>query len=417
MPSSNQSHKHSSGLPVLLTTATLLTLLIFLTVSAQAQTFSVLHTFTGADGGGPASPLDIDPEGNLYGATAGGGNEDTGVVFKLTPEGTETVLTTWTGNAGAPGGPLPRGPLGSLFGTTSFGGMQGGTVFTVFPDGVRVVLYDFGEAGPEDGTRPNGVLLDDGIIYGTTSAGGASGLGTVFRLQITPRSETILYSFTGKNGDGATPQATVIRDADGNLYGTTPAGGLIGGDCGLNGCGTVFKIDSSGKETILYSFTGGADGGNPEGGLIRGALGDLFGTTTFGGSGRCDSNVILGCGTVFRLDTTGKETVLHTFTGGMDGSFPESGLIRDRDGNFYGTTLRGGGTGCGSLLGCGTVFELDSAGKETILYRFQGGSDGEIPDVALVRDSAGNLYGSASQGADTNCDHPYGCGTIFKITP
>src|SRR2546427_770564 len=213
---------------------------------------------------------------------------------------------------------------------------------------------------------------------------------------------TLLYSFTG-GSDGANPYARVVRDSKGNLYGTTVNGGNPGCYVGA-GCGTVFKLDATGKETVLYSFTGGADGANPSGGLAR-VQGDLYGATPLGGA--------TGHGTVFKLDTAGKEagkeTVLHSFTGaGGGGSTPATGgVVRDVKGNLYGTTAFGG------AYGNGTVYKLDTTGKETVLYSFTGGADGAVPRGELVL-AHGNLYGTANRGGDLGCSGG-GCGTVFKL--
>jgi uncharacterized repeat protein (TIGR03803 family) len=212
---------------------------------------------------------------------------------------------------------------------------------------------------------------------------------------------TVLHSFTGgtSGDDGASPIAGVIRDAAGNIYGTTNRGGPFQ-------VGTVFKVDVTGKESVLYSFTGGADGDGPSG-LIRDATGNLYGTTRQGGASNC--------GTVFKLDKANKETTLYTFTGRTDGCGPFAGLIRDSAGNLYGTTLGGGAMAdCGGY-GCGVVFKLDTTGKETALYSFSGGADGSNPEVALIRDSAGNMYGIANGGGDLTCNAPYGCGVVFRV--
>jgi len=178
---------------------------------------------------------------------------------------------------------------------------------------------------------------------------------------------------------------------------------------GGSGCGVVFKLDTTGKEIVLHSFTGGADGAAPStaAGLVRDNAGNLYGTTFTGGQGKCPS----GCGVIFKLSTTGKVTVLHSFTGGADGAGPEAGLVRDIVGNLYGTTSSGGNLACGGGSGCGVVFKLDTTGKETVLHRFTGGKDGAIPAGRLVRDNAGNLYGTAQlRGAFLH-------GVVFKLTP
>ncbi len=208
---------------------------------------------------------------------------------------------------------------------------------------------------------------------------------------------TVLYSFKG-GADGSGPTASLIRDAAGNLYGTT----FLGGDlkCGARaGCGTVFKLDAAGNETVLYSFAGGAAGSSPFAGLIRDLEGNFYGTTVYGGDLNCGNPS--GCGTVFKLDATGKKTVLHRFTGPPDGSTPYGGLVRDPQGNLYGTTVFGGGYG--------TVFKLDVTGREAVLHNFAGGTDGSYPGSGVIRDAAGNLLGTTTFGG------PATVGTVFKL--
>ena len=279
-------------------------------------------------------------------------------------------------------------------------------VFKLDPSGNETVLYNF--TGGADGGGPSaGVVRDtDGNLYGTTAYGGdlsacgGHACGVVFKLDPTGH-ETVLYSFTG--GDGQTPLADLVRDKNGNLYGTTRDGGAFG-------YGVVFKVDPTGNETVLYSFTGGADGAHPWAGVVRDENGNLYGTAGGGGA--------FGHGVVFEVDPTGKETVLYSFTGGTDGGFPYGGLVRDKQGNLYGTTAYGGDQmdPCDGL--CGVVFKLDPTGKETVLYSFHGGADGADPMAGLFRDKNGNLYGTASSGGDFSgyCGIFGSCGVVFKIT-
>jgi uncharacterized repeat protein (TIGR03803 family) len=226
----------------------------------------------------------------------------------------------------------------------------------------------------------------------------------VFKLDKTGK-ETVLYTFTGGRGgkDGSYPDGVLIRDAAGNLYGTTAYGGNYS-------FGTVFKLDSTGKETVLYRFYGGWNGLNPVGGLIMDKAGDLYGATEGGG--------LFFDGTVFKLSPVMSKPVLHSFAGGADGSLPVAGVIADTAGNLYGTTQYGGGVACFGG-GCGTVFKLDNTGKETVLHSFTGGVDGAAPVAGLVRDAAGNLYGTAYFAGDSGslCTIVGGCGVVFKITP
>ncbi|MGD0190525.1 MAG: choice-of-anchor tandem repeat GloVer-containing protein [Rhizomicrobium sp.] len=216
--------------------------------------------------------------------------------------------------------------------------------------------------------------------------------------------EKTLYSFAGGSADGAEPWGTLVADASGNLYGTTHVGGT-GTQCGTGGCGTVFEIAPNGMETILYNFAGGCDGAWPWAGVTLDKSSAIYGTTTAGGS--CDGK---GHGAVFKLAPDGTETVLYSFQSASDASIPYGNLVMDKSGNLYGTTL-GGGT-----AGYGTVFKLAASGSETILHSFsRGTSDGFQPWAGLVMDKSGNLYGTTVYGG-SNCDDP-GCGTVFKLAP
>jgi uncharacterized repeat protein (TIGR03803 family) len=276
------------------------------------------------------------------------------------------------------------------------------------------------------------------VLYGTTTGGGGTGCasfdygcGTLFK--ITQKGvEKVLHVF-GSGSDGIQPQATLL-DVRGALYGTTAEGG--GAGCGGLGCGTVFKFDlASGVETVVHSFTAGADGELPEAGLIN-FNGTLYGTTVFGGGGDGGEPVagllnvdgtfygttLYNFPTVFKVKPDGTASVLHFFSGGSrDGSGPEAGLT-NLNGVLYGTTVQGGGTGCpinSFNNGCGTVFKITKKGVETVLYSFQGGSDGSSPWAKLV-DVNGTLYGvTAGGGSGPGCRIIYssGCGTLFSITP
>jgi uncharacterized repeat protein (TIGR03803 family) len=216
----------------------------------------------------------------------------------------------------------------------------------------------------------------------------------------------LLHSFT-RGADGGYPYS-LIPDASGNLYGTTFEGGNPVCAGNSTGCGVVFKLDPTGQFTTLYSFAGGSGGANPTSGLIRDPAGNLYGTAAADG-------VDYG-GVIFKLSPAGQETVFYSFTGGADGSAPNT-LIHDAAGNFYGTTWSGANFSCPG--GCGTVFKLDPTGKETVLYSFTGGTDGQWPAAGLIRDSAGNLYGTTITGGNRTCSGYYGpgCGVVFKVDP
>ena len=299
--------------------------------------FHVKHTFSGKDGARPTASLIQDAAGNLYGTTSSGGNSRLGVVFKLDTANNEIVLHSFSGSDGAiPHGGLVLDGSGNLYGTTSLGGDFGlGTVFKIDPSGTETVVHSF--AGNPDGAKPYAGLIADtaGNLYGTTEKGGSSGRGTVFKITATGE-ESVLHSFAGGVSDGANPKAGVILDGLGNLYGTTFRGGLARQ-------GTVFKLDTNNVETVLYNFTGSRDGGNPFGGVILDSSGILYGTAQNGGSANIKR---YGCckGVLFSVSAAagpGSEKVLYTFTGGKDGGTPASDLVL-YNGTLYGTTLTGG---------------------------------------------------------------------------
>ncbi len=331
-------------------------LLVTASHSAQAQIFKVLHSFDGADGAGPVGTLVQATNGDLYGATGGGGAVGAGTVFKITPGGT---LTT---------------------------------------------LYSFcSQTDCTDGDDPQARLVQDtnGDLYGTTFRGGANGLGTVFK--ITPSGTlTTLYSFCSQSNcaDGNYPAAALVQATNGDFYGTT----LYGGD---NQLGTVFKITPSGTLTKLHDFN---DGFYPQAALVQATNGDFYGTTPYGGP-------FSSAGTVFKITPTGMLTTLYDFCSQEnkcpDGNNP-NGLVQATDGNFYGTTVLGGAKGndCGGTDSCGTVFKITPSGMLTTLYSFCSQcADGAEPRVGLVQATDGNLYGTTSSGGAK------GGGTIFKITP
>ena len=334
-----------SGVMVRAASVALTATLLLSTTSAWAQTFTVLYTFNGSpDGANPRAGLILDSRGTLYGTTVGGGVTTCqftgcGVAFKLDATGKETVLHRFR-----------QGSLGG-------------------------------------GTKPLGRLVRDamGNLYGSASAGGyddcADGCGSVFKLDKTGK-ETVLLSFRSE-GAGQGPQG-LIRDSTGNLYGNAGAGGLC------KTCGLVFKLSSTNNYSVLHKFKGASDGANPIGALVRDPEGRLYGATVGGGTSGCGGS---GCGTVFKVNQKQKHTMLYKFAGGTDGAFPFAGVVRDSAGNLYGTTEAGGVPGC-SGFGCGTVFKLDPTGKETVLYTFTGGTDGGLPLAGVVRDAAGNLYGT-----------------------
>lgn len=334
-----------------------------------AQSFSVIHGFTGSDGSLPTVGLIADQAGNLYGTTQQGGSRNCtfgcGTVFKMTHQGSGWILKP---------------------------------------------LYTF--TGGTDGAAPNGRVAfgPDGSLYGTTTGGGPYQFGVVFRLQppittcrtvLCPWTETVLYSFTGLS-DGALPEGDLVFDQAGNLYGTADGGGNGNGGC-YSGCGVVYELTpshGSWNYSLLYSFNGSSDGGEPPDGVILDASGNLYGTTTVGGS--------YDLGTVYELTYNGSgwtENVLHSFAGGSDdGKFPEAGLTFDTHGDLFGVTVSGG------VHGPGTVFELQPGNggwSYSILYDI--GLYGGQPIANLLIDNAGNLYGTLYSGGT------YGRGAVFEL--
>ena len=363
---------------------------------AQAQTpkLTVIHSFTGnADGANPGAGVILDENGNIYGTTSTGKNSY-GTVFKIDTKRKLSVLHTFTGLAdgGQSGADLVRDPQGNLYGTGDIGGAYGdGTAFKINRSGHFSVLHSFG-AG-RDLSRPAGIVLDSsGILYGVAISGGGAivGEGGVFRLSKTGH-ETVLYRF-GPPPDGAGPEGSMVRDEEGNLFGTTFGGGAASS-------GAVFKLDSAGNETVLISFPGGTEGSFPMAGLIQDSTGNLYGTT-FG------TPILFGqgyYGTIFKLDANGVETVLHSFTGGADGGHPIARLVMDASGNLYGTASDGG------AFTKGVIFKLDTAGNYTVLRSFSG-RDGEGPASDLVFDATGAIYGTTGLGGAFNK------GVVFKLT-
>jgi uncharacterized repeat protein (TIGR03803 family) len=328
------------------------------------------------DGVGPTGMI-MDGVGNLFGTTGAGGLYDGGTVFEYTADGTESILWNFSnGKSGVHGdGKNPAaGPIedadGNLYGTTEYGGpyyagqsKSGGTIFKLSPSGdgwIESILWSFGKG--TDGRYPLASLIEDssGNLYGTTSSGGARGAGTVFELSPsgTNWTESILWSF-GNGLDGAIPQAGVIFDAKGNLYGTTSAGGA-------SGDGTVFELsppaagEGTWSESVLWSFGGYAnDGTNPVVSLLLDGNGNLYGTTEYGGPYTVSrlGHTVTG-GTAFELTPTvggnWNESILWNFGNGTDGFSPEGSLIMDKFGNLYSTTFQGG------IDGGGTVFEIST---------------------------------------------------------
>jgi uncharacterized repeat protein (TIGR03803 family) len=431
------SKKFSLGLTVVL--AMFATSTLFTATPAAAQTDKLLHTFGGKNANGfqPWAGLAFDAAGNLYGTTTSGhGPVDIsggGTVFKLTPAAgggwVEQVVHSFEDNGTDGYEPLSSVILdtaGNLYGTTQFGGpgicyLGGyyatcGTVYELKPNPgggwTEEILHDFNTAG--DGIEPWGGLIFDasGNLYGTTTSGGAySYYGTVFELSPQPDGswiETILHSFNSNGVDGWNPSSGLTFDAQGNLYGTTIAGGA-------NDAGTVYELTPAAggawTESVLHSFAdNGNDGYNPDAGVVLDAAGNLYGATVFGGPTNSSGN-----GIIFELSpqTGGSwtESIVHSFNGNQaGGGQPIGSLIIDASGNLYGTASVGGSHESG------TVFELiqkaNGSWTEKLFHNFTDtGGDGASPYGGLIFDSSGNLYGTTRSGGAHNG------GTVFEITP
>jgi uncharacterized repeat protein (TIGR03803 family) len=383
---------------------------------AIAARYRVLYSFTGkSDGGVPTAGLIVDQVGNLYGTTFRDGPGG-GVAFRFSPHGNYTVLHGFRADCSYPSTvaplicayPLTDGafpepglildPHGNLYGTTWFGGpANDGVVYRINTDGSEQVVHAF--TGGKDGFLPNGNLMVDGKgnLYGTTFEGGGacteSYCGTVFKIA-PDGTETVLHAFAGGADDGAGPNAGLISDNKGVLYGTTGQGGS-------DDAGTIFSITPDGAEKMLYAFSW-RDLNHPTSPLILDKKHNLLGTTFYYQN--------TASGGIFELHRDGNWNRVYTFQGDAGGVGP-TGIIRDTHGNLFGTAGAGGMT-CGEeLFGCGVVFQIAPDGTETILHDFgQTGGDGMAPNPLVVgRD--GRFYGTTSQGGE------YGFGTIYTITP
>jgi uncharacterized repeat protein (TIGR03803 family) len=368
-------------------------------VATSTSTFSTLYSFTGAaDGSTPNGALIFNSGGQLYGTTIGGGTDRDGTIFRFDP--TNKLLTTlysFTGqNDGAQ--PVPKLALdsnGTIYGAAHYGGSaNAGTVYRFVPNASQFTsIYSF--QGLADGASPNGGLLIDrsGNVDGTAAQGGAFNFGSVFQVNPNTSQETNLYSFNGAS-QGNHPNGIPTLTNVGLIFGATSKGGT-------NGSGLIFSVNPSKKtEKVLYRFTGGNDGDQPNGGLVFNSAGMIFGTTHGGGTN--------DAGTIYQFNpVTLQFTTLYSFSGGDDGAAPGGAMVLDSSGNLYGIT--GGST---KYPGNGTVFEFAPAtGDLVTLHQFSGGSDGSSPSNGLIFDPSGKLYGATQLGGTS------GFGTLFSVTP
>ncbi|HEY5048217.1 MAG TPA: choice-of-anchor tandem repeat GloVer-containing protein [Rhizomicrobium sp.] len=376
-------------------------------VDAHVKSYNVVYAFAGgSDGAAPQAGVSMDAAGNLYGTTFNGGGvgvcQDVGgcgTVFKIAPDGAETVLVSFDYTNGA--FPLSTpfvDKSGDVYGTTLEGGAGidaggDGTIFKIAPDGTEAVLHSFCvQSGCPDGASPLGNLITDkaGDFYGLTNGGGASGDGVIFKFTHRAKLQ-VLYAFSDP-----LPMGNLVKDAAGNFYAITYEGGT-------NNTGAVVKVSRKGVGTRLYSFgaNGSGDGVFPTGVAVD-QTGNVFGVTQGGGAH--------GAGAVFEVTANGTETILYSFAGGDDGARPSAPPVLDKSGNLYGLT------GSGGVDGDGVVFRLTPAGKETVLHAFADFDDGNEPLAGLLATKGGTFYGTTfygGGGSGAGCGD--GCGTVFKL--
>ena len=381
--------------------------LLLLTVGlgqTSAQTLTTLWQFNnpGTNGDYPEAGLVQGSDGYFYGTTYFGGNTNLnngggyGTVFRISSTGSLTTLYEFGGVATDgifPHAGLAQGHDGYLYGTTTEGGTNSqGTMFRISSAGSLTTVYQFSAATEDESPVAGLVLGSDGYFYGTTYGGGTNYEGTVFRIS-SAGTVTTLYQFGGLATDGHDPEAGLVQGSDSYFYGTTYAGGT-------NNVGTVFRVNSAGSLTTLYQFSRFDEHGqSPQSGLVQGVDGYFYGATFSGGTN--------GDGTVYRISSAGTLTTLWQFSG-ADGRDPDASLLQGSDGYFYGTTVQGGATNC--IGGCGTIFRISSTGTLTTQYRFGvRPTDGQFPETPLVQGSDGYFYGTTINGGI------YGDGTVYKL--
>ncbi|QNF34660.1 putative Ig domain-containing protein [Adhaeribacter swui] len=357
-------------------------------IKSNGTNFNVQKTFT-QSGYTPYDNLIKGPDGNFYGMTYQGGAYNDGTIFKMTSSGTITILLSLRS---AETGSNPQGSLllatdGNFYGMTYSGGTFGyGTVFKITPSGNFTLLRKFN--GQIDGRYPQGSLVqgNDGNFYGMTYQGGSSNYGTIFKISATGAFTVIKHL---DNTTGSYPQGSLVKANDGNFYGLTYQGGT-------NNYGTIFRITPNGNFTIRRHLDSSISGGYPQGSLVQGSNGSLYGITYQGGAN--------GYGTIFRMALNGTFTVLHSLNYTTDGGYAQGNLIQGTDGNFYGTTYQGG------TNSAGTIFKISANGKFTVLHNLDNINDGRYPRGGLVQGTGGNYYGMTSSGG------PGDQGTVFRVT-
>lgn len=383
-----------------------LVLLMALSVAGSAQSLTTLVSFTSSDGIDPIGPIAQDASGNIYGTTLYGGSQNQGEVYKVTPDGTLTVLHNFCTQTNCADGGNPWGGLilasdGNFYGTTL------GTVYRITPSGDLTTIYTFCSLpGCADGQLTYAPLLQasDGNFYGTAIYGGVAHqecggtCGTIFKLTLAGVLTT-LHDFTGR--DGYYPTTGLVQGRDGNLYGTT----TFGGAQGSGGLGTAFKVTTSGEFKLLHSFV--ASEGWHASLNLQASNGNFYGLAAYDGPNND--------GSIFKMTASGVVTVLFGFDAST-GTNPNS-LLQAPNGIFYGTVPNGV-----NAVGAGTIFELTPSGSLTTLYKFcsqTNCTDGAAPS-SLLRSADGGLHGATSAGGGNTCDIAGGttsCGTVFSFKP
>ncbi len=392
------------------TSTALVLWMVLLTAGAAAPLaaqITTLHSFSGADGISPEGTLMLASTGDYYGTTVNGGASGDGTIFRMTPAGAITTVHSFAGTDGSgPFGTLIQAADGILYGTTSGGGASGnGTIFKMTLGGTLTTLHSFNGT---DGLDAYGGLVQgtDGNFYGVTVFGGSFSYGVAYRIT-SGGTYTVLHNFNGSSADGAYPYPALIQATDGNFYGTTFSGGGAFE-------GTVFQMTPAGAVTIVHAFCLSgvpcSDGGNVQAGVIQGSDGNLYGTVARGGDGTCTLGGYEGCGTIFQVSLGGTFANLHLFHL-VDGGGPVTGLVQTKNGTLYGVTPYGGASSnCGG--GCGTIYKISTTGTFGSIYSFcatSGCPDGSFPVGVLAEAPNGMLYGSTGfGGAD-------GDGTVFIL--
>ncbi len=388
------------ALPVIAVVVAIAAMTLTVTQPAQAQTYTVLHDFTGGLDGSEPHQLIQGSDGNFYGTARFGGAHDLGNVFEMDPSGALTVLYSFTGAADgcAPQGPVFRDSNGDLYGTTNQCAdpkCRCGAFFKLDTNNVLTVLHTFTRGSDGKGANgefpSNNIVSVNGELYGTTEEGGSNRSGVLYKITKTGHY-TVLQNFVGR---GTGSQEDLTRDPSGNIYGEAS--------------GSIFELDTAGK----FSGIGIGDGSTPVGHLILGTSGTITGAAETISS----SNP---CGEVFRLEADGTVKVLHHFggAGGVSGCGPETGLV-DMGGTIYGTTADGGDLTCANgNVNCGVLFQISKTGVYSVVHTFTGLDGGQIEDE-LTKGNDGSVYGVSKVGGTGPCEenYPFGCGVIFKYTP